>query len=129
DADGFLLAALRDAVRTPAQPWSAAGAAPIRHAVASLGFHAFDNVDFPGDGDAYTVHVQTRGNAQSFRAVWDVGNWDAGGIVIPSGESGRPGSAHYRDLSADWIAQRLVPLPFSPGAVDAAARHRLELRP
>jgi penicillin amidase len=83
----------------------------------------------PGDGDGYSIHVQRTASSQSFRAVWDVGNWDAGGITIPSGESGQPGSEHYTDQSPAWIAQRMMPLPFSDAAVRAAARTTLTLQP
>ena len=69
------------------------------------------------------------GFSQSFRAVWDVGNWDAGGITIPQGESGRPGSGHYTDEAADWVAGRLLALPYSNSAVDRAAVDRLTLAP
>ncbi|MBV8073912.1 MAG: penicillin acylase family protein, partial [Candidatus Eremiobacteraeota bacterium] len=127
DYDAFLLAALADA--GPPQPWSVAGATLVRHPLAALGIQWFDGVTLPGDGDGYTIHVQKSDDTQSYRAVWDVGNWDAGGVVIPSGESGRPGSSHYDDLTKTWIAQTLVPLPFSDAAVDAAARHRLQLTP
>jgi penicillin amidase len=129
DADGFLLDALRAVAQGPQSDWSRAGAIPIRHPLASLGITWFNGVTLPGDGDGYTLHAQIPYEGQSFRAVWDTGNWDAGGIVIPSGESGRPGSSHYTDLSKNWIAERLVPLPFTVYAVDAAAQHRLVLAP
>jgi len=73
--------------------------------------------------------VQKPGFSQSFRAVWDVGNWDAGGISIPQGESGRPGSGHYTDEAADWIAGSLLPLPYSTAAVDRATVEDLTLSP
>jgi len=129
DRDGFLLDALSDAARTPPSPWGEAGALPVRHVFSAFGLSWFNGASLPGDGDAYTVHAQLPYAGQSFRAVWDVGNWDAGGIVIPSGESGRPGSAHHDDAHATWVDQTLVPLPFSDAAVDAAARHRLVLSP
>lgn len=110
-------------------PWGRAGEVRIEHPLASLHFGFLDGVTLPGDGDEYTIRLQQLGFAQSFRAVWDVGNWDAGGIAIPSGESGEPGSAHYRDLSADWIAGRLRPLPFSQSAVRAATRQKLVIVP
>ncbi|MBV9645841.1 MAG: penicillin acylase family protein [Candidatus Eremiobacteraeota bacterium] len=61
--------------------------------------------------------------------MWDVGNWDAGGITLPQGESGEPGSGHYTDEAAAWIAGRLLPLPFSRQAVQRAAVERLVLSP
>ncbi len=108
-------------------PWGVAGAVTVRHPLAALGMSFLNGTTFAGDGDAYTVHVQNNGFSQSFRAVWDVGNWDAGGVTIPQGNSGRPGSGHYTDEAADWIAGRLLPLAYSRTAVDRAAVERLTL--
>lgn len=110
-------------------PWSQAGAVQVHHPLAALGLSFLNGTRFAGDGDSYTVHVQNDGFSQSFRAVWDVGNWDAGGITIPQGESGRPGSGHYTDEAAPWVAGRLLELPFSSAAVDRAAVDRLTLLP
>jgi penicillin amidase len=135
DVDAFLVAATRDAIADMVRrnltgaTWGDAGARTARHPLSFLGFDGFNGVRFPGRGDGYAPHVQAPANAQSFRAVWDVGNWQAGGIVIPLGESGEPGSAHYRDLAPTWLAGTLVPLPFDETAVRAAAVERLELRP
>jgi penicillin amidase len=111
------------------QSWGRAGSVPIEHPLAPLRFGFLNGATLPGEGDEYTIHLQEPGFSQSFRAVWDVGNWDAGGIVIPSGESGEPGSGHYSDLSPTWILGRLEPLPFSDRAVERATRERLVLEP
>ncbi len=113
----------------PPQPWGRAGAIRVEHPLAPLRFSFLNGATLPGDGDEYTIHLQEPGFAQSFRAVWDAGNWDAGGIVIPSGESGEPGSGHYDDLRAAWVSGGLVPLPFSDRSVAAATRARLVLEP
>lgn len=113
----------------PAQPWALAGAVPVEHPLAPLRIGFLNGATLPGDGDEYTIHLQEEGFAQSFRAVWDVGNWDAGGISIPSGESGEPRSGHYTDLTSSWIAGTLEPLPFSERAVEHATRERLRLVP
>jgi penicillin amidase len=136
-AKGIVAAVLRerahpDPVRlSPAQldvkRWGIAGAVTVKHPLAAMRIWFLNGTTFPGDGDAYTVHVQNQGFSQSFRAVWDVGNWDAGGITIPQGESGEPGSGHYTDEAADWIAGTLIPLPFSGAAVERATVHRLTL--
>jgi penicillin G amidase len=112
----------------PVRAWATAGAVPVQHPLAPMRFSFLDGPTFEGRGNDYTVHLQEPGFAQGFRAVWDVGNWDGGGIVIPSGESGEPGSVHYRDLAAAWQAGALQALPFTNDAVARAARATLILR-
>jgi penicillin amidase len=112
-----------------AVPWRIAGADPVEHALAALHVTVLNGVTLPGNGDAFTVHMQSPGASQSFRAVWDCGDWDAGGIIIPQGESGEPGSGHYTDEAKAWIAGRLWPLPFSDAAVSRATQSVLTLRP
>jgi penicillin amidase len=128
DAEADLQAASYGAAAMPL-PWGHAGAVPVEHPLAPLRFGFLNGATLPGNGDEYTIRLQEPGFSQSFRAVWDVGNWDAGGIAIPSGESGEPGSGHYRDLTADWIAGRLQPLPFSARAVASAIHSQLILTP
>jgi len=125
---GAIRPAARSA-RVAAIPWRDAGADPVEHALAALHINILNGVTLPGNGDAFTVHMQSPGASQSFRAVWDAGNWDAGGIIIPQGESGEPGSGHYTDQAAAWIAGRLWPLPFSSAAVARATQHTLTLLP
>ena len=135
DVDAFLVDSARDALvlmkkqKRVGSTWGNVGARTARHPFSSLGIGWWDGTRFPGNGDGYSPHVQGSGVTQSFRAVWDVGNWDAGGMVIPQGESGQPGSPHYRDGAAPWLAGTLIPLPFSDRAVTAAAKETLELRP
>ena len=125
----FALKSGRQKAPLPNEPWSKFGAVPVAHAFASLGIPWLNGTTFAGKGDAFTVHMQKHGFSQSFRAVWDVGNWDAGGISIPQGESGRPGSAHYTDEANAWVAGTLLPLPFSHTAVRADTKELLVLRP
>jgi penicillin amidase len=116
------------ALPSPA-PWGVAGAVPVLHALSKLGFNFLNGTELPGYGDAFTLHAQTPGYTQSFRAVWDVGNWDAGGITLPQGVSGEPGSGHYTDQAQAWIEGRLWPLPFSDAAVRRTAVHTEMLLP
>jgi hypothetical protein len=127
--DVHAIRAAASAARAPAVPWRIAGADPVEHALAALGITWFNGVTLPGNGDAFTVHMQSPGASQSFRAVWDVGNWDSGGISIPQGESGEPGSGHYTDEASAWITGRLSPLPFSDAAVARATVDALLLKP
>ena len=92
----YALAAVRDAL-SPAlrreAAWGSAGAVAVEHPLAPMRFTFLNGPALEGLGDEYTIHLQEPGFTQGFRAVWDVGNWDAGGIAIPNGESGEPGSA------------------------------------
>jgi penicillin G amidase len=110
-------------------PWRIVGAVTVRHSLASLGINFLNGTTLPGYGDSFTLHVQYPSYSQSFRAVWDVGNWDAGGISLPQGESGQPGSGHYTDEAQAWNAGRLWPLPFSERAVGRATVDREMLLP
>jgi len=109
--------------------WRRAGAVSVLHPLARLGVRFLDGTPFPGNGDAFTLRTQKPGFSQSFRAVWEIGAWDRGGITIPEGESGEPGSGHYTDQARAWIAGRLIPLPYSRAAVARAAAERLVLLP
>ncbi len=104
--------------------WREAGATRIEHLLAPMNFGFLNGPWLPGAGDEYTIHLQEPGLAQGFRAVWDAGDWDRGGIAIPSGESGEPGSGHYTDLTRAWVAGTLQPLPFGTAAVDAQRSKR-----
>jgi penicillin G amidase len=109
--------------------WREAGGTRIEHPLAPMNFAFLNGAWLPGAGDEDTIRLQEPGFAQSLRAVWDVGDWDRGGIAIPSGESGEPGSAHYTDLSRAWIAGALQPLPFGAAAVAQNAAATLVLHP
>ncbi len=111
------------------RPWGDAGSMRVEHLLAPMNFPFLNGARLPGEGDEYTIHLQEPGLAQGFRAVWDVGNWDAGGIAIPSGESGEPGSGHYTDLTRDWVDGKLQPLPFSDAAVRRDTSEVLVLDP
>jgi penicillin amidase len=109
--------------------WADAGGMRIEHLLAPMHFGFLDGAWLPGEGDEYTIHLQEPGLAQGFRAVWDTGDWNRGGIAIPSGESGEPGSGHYTDLTPAWIRGELTPLPFGAVAIRLSATEILRLKP
>ncbi len=123
-----------DSLRTAAQfatpqPWSRAGSIPALHPFGPIGFPFLNGVPLPGDGDEFTIRVQTPDLSQSFRSVWEAGAWDAGGLSIPGGESGERASPHYDDLRNQWVRGVMQQLPFSRAAILRAARSRLVLEP
>ena len=104
DPDAFLVAAVRaavtlfggrDAIATPYGDGVRGRRASIRSRRSNC--TSGTRRAFPGSGGSYAPAVQALVLGQSFRAVWDVGAWDAGGIDLPLGESGEPGSPHYTD--------------------------------
>jgi acyl-homoserine lactone acylase PvdQ len=122
-----LVAALWPPQQRP-RPWGDVGSLVVEHPLSAMWYGLLRGASLPGDGDEYTIHLEEPGFAQGFRAVWDVGDWDSGGIVIPSGESGQPGSVHYDDLAKTWITGKMIPLPFSRAAVRRETLEALTLR-
>ncbi len=120
---------LRSAARDEivVKPWAWAGEVDVFHPFGPIGFPFLNGTRFPGNGDEYTIRVQTPALSQSFRAVWDVGAWDRGGLTLPTGESGEKGSGHYDDLTRAWVRGDLQPLPFSDSNVQKNAREILLL--
>jgi penicillin amidase len=135
DPAAFLVAAVRETVKAfggkdvVMTPYGQAYSVVAQHPFGSLGFHLWDAPPFTGSGGSYAPAVQGITLGQSFRAVWDVGNWDAGGIDLPLGESGEPGAPHYIDGAGPWQRRQLTPLPYSDGAVAQATRTTLTLAP
>ena len=134
DPDAFLTAEVRETIKRfgvaeTATPFGDAYAVVPKHPLSAFGFTFWNGPRVPGRGGSFAPAVQASINGQSFRAVWDVGNWDGGGIDIPLGESGEPGSPHYTDLSDRYVQHMLTPLPFSDAAVVRAARRTELLTP
>jgi penicillin amidase len=58
-----------------------------------------------------------------------MGDLDGARIVITTGNSGHPFSAHYGDLIDEWRTGGTIPLPFSAAAIEAATTEMLTLTP
>ena len=72
---------------------------------------------------------RTRIAFPSWRQVIDVGDWDACGGVHAPGQSGQPGSPHYRNLRRRWLRNRQFPLYWSDQQLRRHTRTRLQLLP
>lgn len=93
---------------------------------------------FPIGGDLDTIaqsgvdpwHPYEAGTfCVSYRQVLDVGNWDAARFIIPTGQSGHPGSTHYDDMLEPWLRVEYAPLHFSRPAVEQATVESIHIRP
>jgi penicillin amidase len=90
-----------------------------------------------GDGDTVQAadFIPTAGFALTLtsvaRYVFDLGDWERSGWIIPLGTSGHPGSRHYADQAADWAAVRLRPMRYDWARIarDAESHQRLESAP
>jgi penicillin amidase len=87
----------------------------------------------PRGGDAWTVGATGGPGNQlagaSFRIVVDVGSWDTARGINNPGQSGDPGSPHYRDLFPLWANDHYFPVAYTRPAVDAATEHASLLLP
>lgn len=69
------------------------------------------------------------GMSVSMRFVATPGNWDMTRHVIPTGESGNPKSAHWKDQLDAWYTGKTPIFPFSKAAIESAAREIVVLEP
>lgn len=65
----------------------------------------------------------------TYRHIVDFSDLDASLFTNAPGQSGRPGSPFYGNLTAEWGAGAYFPLLFTRAAVEASAVHRLTLMP
>ena len=93
----------------------------------------------PHRGSTTTVNVSqflvtrfpvTSSYGPSERHVVDMANVDsAGGFILPSGQSGLPGSKHYADMFERWRNGGLWLIPLDRKAAEARVVHRIVIRP
>ena len=65
----------------------------------------------------------------TFREIIDFSNIDGSVATNAPGQSERPGSPFYGNLTESWANQEYFPLSFGPDAVEANAAYRLLLAP
>jgi penicillin amidase len=90
----------------------------------------------PASGDGSTVNTGILRFSDPFdqfggtdsRMLIDLEDFDRSRWVNATGESGNPFSPHYRDHFKAMVAGKDFPWPFSREAVEARARHRVEIK-
>lgn len=83
-------------------------------------FHTVSPYSYKLDKDYAT------GSGASHRHVFDLSDWDNARVVIPTGQSGIVGSAHYLDQTDDYIAGIFHPAWFSKEKVKKHARYQMQ---
>jgi penicillin amidase len=80
-------------------------------------------------GTIYSVRAASKTHGPAMRFVANPANWDESLLLIPSGESGQPGSSHYSDQFSYWYEGKPILAPFSDAAEAKAKKHTLTLKP
>jgi len=65
----------------------------------------------------------------SMRVVWDTGDWENSRAILPGGQSGHFNDPHYDDQLPLYLNGKTRVVPWSPRAIDAAAKSKLILIP
>lgn len=102
----------------------------LRHVLGSAPALAkiFNRGPWPTGGDLDTVCMgnQVRDTtagpvyiAPSYRQICDTSDWDKSCSILPTGQSGQPGSRHYADMARPWRIGGSHPMLWSRAAVEA----------
>ncbi len=87
----------------------------------------------PRGGSAQTVNSTSDSEIQSsgasFRLIADTSDWDRSIGTNTPGQSGNPGSRHYRDLFIPWANGEYFPANYSRPKVEAATEQKSTLIP
>ena len=139
--DELLVAAADDAVKKLAEnsaservddwAWKKFNALDMFHPLGHNGvLKAFLSITGkPQSGTIYSVRAASKTHGPAMRFVANPANWDESILLIPSGESGQPGSSHYSDQFSYWYEGNAILAPFSDAAEAKAKRHTLTLKP
>ena len=83
----------------------------------------------PQSGTSFSPRAATKDHGPAMRFVANVGNWDDSIMLVPGGQSGQPGSAHYSDQFRYWYEGRPIFQPFTDVAESITRKHTLTLKP
>jgi penicillin amidase len=83
----------------------------------------------PQSGTEYSPRAASRHHGPSERFVANLADWDQSIILITAGQSGQPGSEHYKDQFSYWFEGRAIYGPFSDAAEAKTRKHTLVLKP
>ncbi len=98
----------------------------------------FNRGPVPIGGDANTVWqasyspyygYEVTSSTASWRQIIDLSDFNRSLGVLPSGQSGHPGSRHYHDMIESWRRVEYHPMPWDRQEVENRARGRLRLEP
>lgn len=94
----------------------------------------FNSATYSIGGSFHTVSPYTYGlgfkvnHGASERHIFNTANWDESLTIIPTGESGVPGSEFYLSQTKAYLDGKFYKDAFSEGAVKAAAKYKLVIK-
>lgn len=111
--------------------WKRFNALDMLHAIGRQGLlkKLLSISDQAQSGTEYSPRAAGRHHGPSERFVANLADWDGSIMVITGGESGQPGSEHYRDQYHYWFEGKAIYAPFSDAAEAKTNRHTLTLKP
>jgi len=125
------LAELRNKSRADDWAWKQFDALDMVHPLGRTGVlkDFLSITDKPQSGTAYSPRAATKHHGPAMRFVANLANWDESIMLIPGGQSGQPGSAHYTDQFPYWYEGRPIYQGFSDVAQANSRKHALTLKP
>ena len=135
-------AAVRKAAEAVGRPWGQVQRLALEHPLEGIpvlgAVLGFGRGGIPRVGTPHTVNVSdyvrredglVARNGPSQRHVADLSDLDAGGFVLPGGQSGFPRDRHAFDQLPVWESGGLIPVPVSRSGSEAREVARLRLMP
>jgi len=112
-------------------PWKRFNSLDMLHPIGREGLlrRFLSIADKPQSGTEYSVRAATKHHGPAMRFVANLGNWDESILLIPAGQSGQPGSAHYSDQFSYWYEGKPIFQPFTDAAEAKTRKHTLTLKP
>ena len=118
--------------------WGSIHTTRMRHPVSRVLPDAAAELDPPsvssgGDGEVPNCTGWETGlgveHGSVARYVFDLGDWDNSGWIVPLGASGDPRSAHYADQIEAWARVELFPMTYGWDAISSGAESTQLLEP
>ena len=119
--------------------WGSIHKITIEHPLGSIKIldrlFGFNSPEFEIGGSNHTVSPYSYGpgfkvnHGASERHIFNTADWDESYTVIPTGESGIPASEFYLSQTKAYLEGKFYKDAFSEGAVKAAAKYTLILKP